>query len=276
MIDVDGFRLFLYQEEMSPNTIASYCESVKRYAADHDEIDKSELIAYKHEQLAKYKPSTVNLRIAAILAYCRYKNIPIRLKSIKIPRITSVENVITVEQLDDLLCRLKKDGDRCWYVNILLLSKTGMRISEAMRVTKRDILKGRIQMMTKGKIRTIYFPKSLVDAIKPDLAKLSVSDCVMRCHKGRRTAYPKQTKPFSSHQAVRNGMAYIGKRYGFPPEVMHPHSLRHLFAIEFLKRNHDIALLSDLLGHSNVSTTQIYLRLSSEQQAQEVDKTVDW
>lgn len=57
---------------------------------------------------------------------------------------------------------------------------------------------------------------------------------------------------------------------------MYPHSFRHFFAIEFLKRNSNIALLADLLGHQSVSVTQIYLRMSQEQQKDAIDKAVNW
>ncbi len=57
---------------------------------------------------------------------------------------------------------------------------------------------------------------------------------------------------------------------------MHPHAFRHLFAVEFMKRNNNMFLLADLLGHSGVNTTMLYVRMSAEQQQQELDKVVNW
>lgn len=276
MIDIVGFEQYLYEEEMSQNTVKSYLHAVQQFAQHHAEISKGDLIAFKQEQLAKHKPATVNLRISALLAYCRYAKIPMKLKTVRLPKRTSIENVITSEQLETLLRGLARDNDRCWYVNILLLSKTGMRISEALRVTKRDILAGSVTMHTKDHMRTIYFPRSLIDAISGDIAPLALGDAVMRCCHGRRTVQTKQTVPISSSQTVRNGMKQLALRYGIPEAVMHPHSFRHFFAIEFLKRRNDIALLADLLGHSSVNMTQIYLRQSQEQQQDAVDDAVDW
>ena len=275
MIDVDGFRQYLYEEEMSRNTVVSYVKSVTLYAEKFDEITKGNLIEFKQEQLAKFKPSTVNLRIAALMSYCRYAKIPAKLKPIKMPSKNYVENVITQEQIDMLIRCLEAAGKRCWVVNVRLLSMTGMRISEALRVKKSDIEAGQITMHTKGHMRTIYFPASLVEDISEDIADLSLSDQVIRCcGPGKRRQY--KTVPIKSSAGFRNSLNKLGQRYGIPKEVLHPHSFRHFFALEFLKENPDIALLSDILGHRSIDMTRIYLRRSQEQLKDAVDKTVNW
>ena len=275
MIDIDGFRQYLYEEEMSRNTTVAYLHAVELYAAKYDEITKGNLIEYKQEQLARYKPSTVNIRIAALMSYCRYAKINAKLKTIKLPSKTYIENVITQEQLDTLIRCLDEDGKRCWSVNVLLLAKTGMRISEAMRVKKSDIEAGQITMHTKGHMRTIYFPQSLVEDIWEDLADLSLSDQVIRCCGAGKRKQGK-TVPVKSAEGFRNNLNRLGIKYGLPKEVVHPHAFRHYFALEFLKENPDIALLSDILGHRSIDMTRIYLRRSQEQLKDAVDKAVNW
>ena len=68
----------------------------------------------------------------------------------------------------------------------------------------------------------------------------------------------------------------FSERYNIPRNVCHPHSFRHRFAINFLKNNNDISLLADLLGHSGVNTTMIYLRKSKEEQRTAIDSAVNW
>ena len=241
--------------------------SLRQFSDQYDEMTKANMIGFKQGLIAKgLKPKTINNRIIGCLAYCKYKEIPMRVKSIKEPKMTYVENVITAEQVEKLLDCLKADGIENWRVNVLLLSKTGMRISEALRVTKKDLLSGSVTMHTKAHMRTIYFPKSLVDDIRGYLDGLQDDDCVMRTKWG---------KPMTSRGASE-GLWRFAKRYGIPKEVMHPHSFRHFFAIEFLKRNNNIALLADVLGHGDVKMTQLYLRQSQEQQQDAVDKAVDW
>ena len=271
MLDLDGFRQFLDEEEMSRNTLNAYMHAAKLYAAKYDEITKGNLIEFKREQLMRYKPATVNLRIAALLAYCRFARIPMRLKAVKVQKRSSIENVISAEQLDTLLRGLDRDNNRCWKVNIMMLAATGMRISEALRITKRDVLAGSVTLNTKDHVRTIYFPDALVKAIRGDLAALAPSDVVIRGHCQNK----RKTQPVTE-AGFRVVLKVFATRYGIPVEVMHPHSFRHFFAIEFLKRKNDIALLADLLGHSSINMTQIYLRQSRETQKEAVDGAVDW
>lgn len=267
MIDMDGFEHYLYEEELAPNTIYSYRLSLKKFGEKYDDITKANLIQFKQDMIQKgFKPRTINIRITGVLAYCKYKDIPMKIKHIKEPQKTHIENVITAEQVETLLARLSADGREQWRVNVLLLAKTGMRISEALRVTKKDILAGSVTMPTKAHLRTIYFPKSLVDDISSFLDDLKDDDIIMRTKYG---------KPVTS-RGISEGLQRYARLYGIPKEVMHPHAFRHFFAIEFLKRKNDIALLADILGHGDVKMTQIYLRQSQETQKDAVDKAVDW
>ena len=68
----------------------------------------------------------------------------------------------------------------------------------------------------------------------------------------------------------------FAKMYGLNRQVVYPHSFRHRFAKNFLERYNDIALLADLMGHESIETTRIYLRRTSTEQQQLVDKIVNW
>lgn len=266
MIDIDGFKKYLYEEELSSNTINTYIQGITQYAQKYDEISKMNLIDFKKSLVERMKPQTVNLRITAVLKYCKYKGIPMTCKHIKEPKKTHIDNVITTEQYERLMNGLKAENNMRWYYNILLLSKTGMRISEALRVTKKDIISGAVTMHSKAHMRTIYFPESLRNELASYIAELKDNEIVMKNYRG---------KPLTS-RGVSGALERFSRKYDIPKEVMHPHAFRHFFAIEFLKRNGNIALLADLLGHGSVNVTQIYLRQSQEQQQIAVDKAVNW
>ncbi len=266
MIDVDGFRVFLYEEELSANTIDVYMHGIKMFAEKYDEVTKANVIEFKAELSRQHKPGTVNLRICAIRKYCEFKDIIIKIKDIKEPKKTHIDNIITDEQFKRLCNGLKASGDERHLVWVLLLGKTGMRISEALQIKKKDVLNGSVAIHTKAHMREIYFPKSLVDDIRPFLDGISDNDIVMQRKDGM---------PITA-RGVAEYLRRAADKYDIPREVMHPHSFRHYFAMEFIKRKNDIALLADLLGHGSVNVTQIYLRQSKEQQKKVVDDVVNW
>ena len=71
-------------------------------------------------------------------------------------------------------------------------------------------------------------------------------------------------------------LKHLGIRYGLNPTVIYPHSFRHRFAKSFLERYNDIAMLADLMGHSSIETPRIYLRKTSTEQQNIVDRVIDW
>ena len=75
---------------------------------------------------------------------------------------------------------------------------------------------------------------------------------------------------------IRGQLKTLAVLYGINPDVVHPHSFRHRFAKSFIEKCGDISLLSDLLGHKTIETTRIYLRRSSNEQYEIVNKVVDW
>lgn len=77
-------------------------------------------------------------------------------------------------------------------------------------------------------------------------------------------------------RGLSSNMKAWGKSCGIPLEKMHPHAFRHFFAKMFLKKNHDIVLLADLLGHANMDTTRIYLQKSYEEQKASFTRSVSW
>lgn len=65
-------------------------------------------------------------------------------------------------------------------------------------------------------------------------------------------------------------------KYRINPDVVYPHSFRHKFAKNFIENYNDISLLADLMGHDSIETTRIYLRRTSTEQREIVDKIITW
>lgn len=266
MVDFADFEAYLIEEELSRNTINSYLFSANSFFEIYGEVNKTNLVKWKNYLVGSLSPKTVNLRLCGMRKYCEFKEIPFSVKQVRVQKTTSVENVMTIEQFNTLINGLKLDNEIKWVVYYSMLAKTGARISELLKMKKKDIDNGFAEMHTKGKIRKILFPKSLIEETKDFFEELNAEDylCVNK--------YGKQI----STRGFATMLQKHAKKYGIPIENAHPHSLRHLFAIEFLKRNNNISLLADILGHSGVNTTMIYLRMSQEQQADALNNAVDW
>lgn len=266
-IDIEGFKNFMVEEELSSNTQLAYIRGLKQYSRMFRSVDKSNILKYKEWLLNEsgYQPQTINLRLTTILRYCEYKGKNIKVKLIKLPKKTHIENIITEKDYKKLITALKQDNIR-YYVWVVLLGKTGMRISEAIRIKKKDIMNGSVDLHTKAHMRTIIFPESLKSDIGFWLDKLKDDDYVMQDKKGGKIGV----------KGVQLALKKFADRYSIPREVCHPHAFRHFFALQFAKRNGNIALLADLLGHGSINVTQIYLRQSREDQIDEINKAVDW
>ncbi len=158
-----GFRMYLMDLERSPNTIDSYIRSAGIFFGRYDELNKGNMLDFKKWQLEKWKPKTAHNRIVAMNQFCIFMGHPeYCVKGIKIHGSSSVENVITLEEYYSLLGGLSNDGNEKGYWTVKFLAKTGARVSEFVRLTKDCLEKGYCEMWTKGKIRRIYVPQSLI------------------------------------------------------------------------------------------------------------------
>lgn len=268
MPEANSFSAYLREKEMKQSTILRYTAILAKYKEYNGaDMEKSALVGYKNELIKSgRKPSTVNQIFAAIRAYGKYIGQPAEVKSVRVRRSPTVENVITREQYDGICTQLSAGGYTRQLVLIWLLARTGARISEAIRITKADVLRGSVTLETKRSVRTIQIPACLRDDLADYIAEIGDTDTVLR------NRYGKPMRP----RTARNELHRIAELCGIPQDVMHPHSFRHLFAICFLRNNGNIALLADLIGHSSVNTTMIYLRMSQEQQHRAIDAAVDW
>lgn len=263
---IEGFRNHLMDLERSKNTIDSYTRSVKIYYERYEKISKENMIDFKKWQLEKWKPKTAHNRIVALNQYCIFIGHPeYCVKGIKIQNSTTVENVITENEYNRMLDGLKNDKNERGYWMIKYLAKTGARVSEFIRLTKDGLENGYCEMWTKGKIRRIFIPHNLIEESR-EFFENSQSDLLFTNRFGK----PLTTRGVS--QNIKNWAV----KYNIRPEVAHPHSFRHLYAIEFLKHNSNISLLADLMGHSSINTTSIYLKLSKEEQMQQFNEASNW
>ena len=86
--------------------------------------------------------------------------------------------------------------------------------------------------------------------------------------------------PYKGELITARGLSSLmkekAKTYRMETNVVYPHSFRHRFAKNFLERYNDIAFLADLMGHSSIETTRIYLRKTATEQREIMDRAITW
>ena len=164
--------------------------------------------------------------------------------------------------------KLEKEENQEWYFVVRFLAATGARVSELIQLKVEHVQIGYFDIYTKGgKIRRIYIPKTLRKEATEWFGKT------------KRTSGYLFLNRFGERITTR-GIAQQLKnytiKYGLNEKVVYPHSFRHRFAKNFLEKFNDISLLADLMGHESIETTRIYLRRSSAEQQEIVDKVITW
>lgn len=266
--EIKAFEAWLTSRELSDNTISSYVTSVKMFFTKYSEATKVNAAKWKKDLVdSGIKPKTVNIRLNGYNAYCAMKGMDAeKVKTIKIHNATAIDNVISETDYRRLLDGLKRDGNTKWYYNVKLLAVTGARISEYVRLKKSDFDRGYAEMWTKGKMRRIYIPESFRNEAGKYYDTIAPGEYLVQNRYGQ----------MISKGGVAQMLQRFAAIYNIDKKVMHPHSFRHLFALEFLKRNNDISLLCDVMGHSSVATTAIYTRMTMAQQQSAVNNAVNW
>lgn len=263
------YKNFLLHQNLSKNTIESYTTAMDIYMRDFGEITKQNLLAFKAVLVDKYKGKTVNLRIQGINKYLEFLGKDkLKLKYIKIQAKTYLENVISDADYEFFKTKLLKDENYEWYFVIRFLAATGSRVSELIQFKFEHLSRGFIDLYTKsGKIRRIFIPKKLRTKAIEYYSSINRNNGYLFLNK-------------EGKQITTRGIAHqlkaLAEKYNMNLNVVYPHSFRHRFAKNFIEKRKDIALLADLMGHESIETTRIYLRKTSEEQQEIVDKLVDW
>ena len=265
----ENFKTFLINGNMAKNTVSAYCYAVNDYFARHKVLNKKSLLLYKTYLIETFKPKTVNLRIQALNKYLEFEGkTKLRLKSVKVQQRTYLENVISNADYTFLKNRLKKEENKEWYFVVRFLAATGARISELVQIKVEHVRIGYFDIYTKGgKIRRLFIPKTLRKEAEEWLKMSDRESGYLFLNR-----FGKRITTRGISQQLKN----YAEKYGLNTKVVYPHSFRHRFAKNFLEKFNDIALLADLMGHESIETTRIYLRRTSAEQQEIVDKVITW
>ena len=265
---IDAYCLSLLADERAAGTISKYRHDLTTFAhwLDGRAVTKESAAGWKsHLSHRGYAPRTINSMLAAVNGFCRFAGLPIKLKFLSIQRQIFRDSAkeLSRQEYDRLLTAAREGGQERLALIMETLCATGIRVSELRYITVEAAKAGRATITLKGKIRTILLPAKLCRKL-------------VKYAKKQKTAsgevfLTKSGKPISRRQ-VWYELKRLCKAAGVEPSKVFPHNLRHLFATTFYKACKDIARLADVLGHSSIDTTRIYLMVSGAEQQRQLDR----
>ena len=283
---VDQFLEYITEDKgYSGNTLAAYRNDLAQFMAflqprvqRWDEVDRDIIVDYimhmKAEQ--EYASSTVARKVAAIKSFFHYLVDQGKLEddptaTLDSPKVRKrLPKAIAEEDLERLLNEPAREQtpkalrDRAL---LELLYATGLRVTELVSLNVDDV------NLASATLRVVR-PKDKTARIVP-IYERAIEPLQDYLERGRMQLLrdPKETALFLNHRGrrlTRQGLWLIVKYYvrevGIVEDVT-PHTLRHTFATHLIDNKADLEYVQELLGHANISTTQVYTQMGKEETA---------
>lgn len=262
---LDAYIAEMKLNELSNLTIEKYVADINQWLSTAQEvISKADILDYKENLCKNYKVASVNSKIISINRYLKWlgiKELTVKTKRIQNP--SGLENMITKECYLKMLRYADARNKRKQYCIMKTIAQTGIRIGELKYVTVEAVKEGFTVVWNKGKYRTVYFTDNLCHELLRYCREIDCVTGVIFC--GRENG--KAITP----GAVWKSLKYIARQVEVPEAMVYPHSFRHLFAKEYMRKVGDISELADLLGHSRLETTWIYTKTTSDEKKRKLE-----
>lgn len=264
-----AFEQYLHLEERAAGTVEKYLRDVRAFAGWLEErtLDKEAVVAWKRHLLAAgYAPSTINSMLIAINQFFRFQHWDeLKVKTVRVQRqiFRKQDKELTKEEYVRLLEAAQSLGRERLALLMETICATGIRVSEVRYITVEAAQAGRAEIALKGKIRTILLPGKLNRKLLKYAKKQAICSGEL---------FLTRTGKGMSRRQIWAEMKNICKQARVMTSKVFPHNLRHLFARTFYRACRDVVQLADVLGHSSVETTRIYLASTGDEYVRRMDR----
>ena len=264
-----SFKHQLRSEEREQSTIEKYIREVRLFQAWlAGRVVTAEIVASWKGYLRTegYKSDTINSKLSALNKFLKFMGWPeCKIKYLKIQRrlFRGTERELTKDEYLRLLETANHLGKARLVLLIETICATGIRVSEVKYITAEAVQMGRANLALKGKIRTILLPGKLCRKLQKYVRKQKITSgeiFLTRSGKG------------ISRRQIWAEMKALCRKANVAPSKVFPHNLRHLFARTFYRACRDVAKLADVLGHSSIETTRIYLISTGVEHARQLER----
>lgn len=265
---ISDFCQYLRQEERAAGTLEKYLRDLQSFFHWlHDRPVTKEIVTqWKMHLTEHYAPSTVNSMLAALNGLFRFLGWnSYRVRFLKLQRrlFRDQNKEITQSDYKRLITTAQELGHERLSLLMQTICATGIRVSEVPYITVSAAQSGHVKITLKGKIREILLPDKLCRKLLKYAQKNKIASGEIFLTRSGRSL---------SRRQIWAEMKRLSKLTGIHPGKVYPHNLRHLFAVTFYQAYKDIAKLADILGHSSIETTRIYLLTTGEAHLQQLNR----
>ena len=256
---LDAFRAALENEEKSAATLDKYGRDARYFAQwlGDQPLTHQAALQYKNDLLTRFAASSVNSILAALNSFFRFigrEDCRVRQVRVQYQTYCPEDRELSVQEYAALVRTARQQGRVRIALLLQTICATGIRVSELSAITVEAARKGVAVVRCKGKLRRVLLPSRLQSKL-------------LRYARRRRIAYgpvfvTRTGQPLDRSNIWRE-MKSLCRDAGVESGKVFPHNLRHLFARSFYRLERDLAKLADLLGHSSINTTRIYVRTTS-------------
>ena len=265
--EMKGFAQYLVREEKSAATQEKYLRDVQAFClyADGKDVTKELTVAWKKQLSANgYKVRSINSMLASVNSFLTFLGLSeCKVKSIRTQRQTycTEDKELTKAEYLRLLDASRKNEQ----LNLIIktICGTGIRVSELKHFTVEAIKGGEVTVNCKSKTRQVFLPGKL---------KNLLLNYAKRCGITTGTIFITRTGKPLDRSNIWAAMKNLCESAGVNPSKVFPHNLRKLFARTFYGIEKDIAKLADILGHSSINTTRIYIMTTGTEHRKKIER----
>lgn len=266
---LEGFWRRLRAEERAPSTIEKYQKEIQGflgYLAGRP-ASKQASTGWKAHLLDQgLAPSTINSKLSAINSLFRFlgwEDCRVRFFRVQRRLFRQPEKELTRQEYRRLTETAQAQGKTRLALLMEAICATGIRVSEVRYLTVEAACRRRADIALKGKIRTILLPGKLCRKLLRFAKERSILAGEI---------FITKTGAGLSRRQIWREMKALCRLAGVEQSKVFPHNLRHLFATVFYQNFKDIVRLADVLGHSSIDTTRLYLLTGGAEHARQIER----
>lgn len=261
------FKQYLILEEKSKVTIDKYIRDINKFLEylKEEPVTKERIIGYKEYLQKNYKVKSINTMLASLNSFFRWLDRPeFRIKQLKIQQeaFCPEHMELTKQEYVRLVKAARASGNIRLEMILQTICCTGIRVSELCFVTVKAVRQGFAEVCCKGKNRKIMIPGEMRKKLLLYVQQKGIE---------RGEVFITRAGKSVDRSNVWREMKSLASAARVLANKIFPHNLRHLFARSFYEIDKDIVKLADVMGHSNISTTRIYMISTGKEHRRQLD-----